>query len=439
MDLIPNAGLSIISLLRGVLGMGVLLFIAFLFSNNRKQIAWKTVGIGLLIQIIIAIGVLKVGIIKRVFEVMGSFFIKILEYTGAGTKMLLGEFGNIETYGFIFVFQALPVIIFFSALSSILYYFGIIQKVVGFLAWGLTKIFKISGSESLSVAGNIFLGQTEAPLLIKAYLEKMNRSEIFLVMVGGMATVAGSVLGAYIGFLGGDDPVQRLEFAKSLLAASVMAAPGAVVIAKIIYPQTEEIITDVKVSNTKIGENFLSAISIGTGEGIKMAVNVAAMLLVFIALIAMANSIFSGIGSFVGLNSWVAANTVYDSFSIEFVLGYLFAPLMWLVGVAKEDMTLMGQLLGIKLVASEFVGYTQLVDLKNSASSLHFTYQKSVIMATYMLCGFANFASIGIQVGGIGIIAPKTRKMLTELGFKAMIAGSIVSLMSATIAGIILG
>ena len=439
MDLIPNAGLSIISLLRGVLGMGVLLFIAFLFSNNRKQIAWKTVGIGLLIQIIIAIGVLKVGIIKRIFEVMGSFFIKILEYTGAGTKMLLGEFGNIETYGFIFVFQALPVIIFFSALSSILYYFGIIQKVVGFLAWGLTKIFKISGSESLSVAGNIFLGQTEAPLLIKAYLEKMNRSEIFLVMVGGMATVAGSVLGAYIGFLGGDDPVQRLEFAKSLLAASVMAAPGAVVIAKIIYPQTEEIITDVKVSDTKIGENFLSAISIGTGEGIKMAVNVAAMLLVFIALIAMANSIFSGIGSFVGLNSWIDANTVYDSFSIEFVLGYVFAPLMWLIGVAKEDTTLMGQLLGIKLVASEFVGYTQLVDLKNSASSLHFTYQKSVIMATYMLCGFANFASIGIQVGGIGIIAPKTRKMLTELGFKAMIAGSIVSLMSATIAGIILG
>ena len=439
MDLIPNAGLSIISLLRGVLGMGVLLFIAVLFSNNRKQIAWKTVGLGLLIQVIIAIGVLKVNVVKRVFEIMGSFFIKILEYTGAGTKMLLGEFGNIETYGFIFVFQALPVIIFFSALSSILYYFGIIQKVVGFLAWGLTKIFRISGSESLSVAGNIFLGQTEAPLLIKAYLEKMNRSEIFLVMVGGMATVAGSVLGAYIGFLGGDDPVQRLEFAKSLLAASVMAAPGAVVIAKIIYPQTEEIITDVNVSNTKIGENFLSAISIGTGEGIKMAVNVAAMLLVFIALIAMANSIFSGIGSFVGLNSWVAANTVYDSFSIEFVLGYLFAPLMWLVGVAKEDMTLMGQLLGIKLVASEFVGYTQLVDLKNSASSLHFTYQKSVIMATYMLCGFANFASIGIQVGGIGIIAPKTRKMLTELGFKAMIAGSIVSLMSATIAGIILG
>ncbi|MDG1883847.1 MAG: nucleoside transporter C-terminal domain-containing protein [Flavobacteriaceae bacterium] len=439
MELIPSAGISVTSLFRGVLGMGVLLLIAVLFSTNRKKIAWKTVGLGLLAQIIIAIGVLKISLIKRLFETLGNFFIKILDYTGAGTKMLLGEFGNVETYGFIFVFQALPVIIFFSALTSILYYFGVIQKVVGFFAWGLTKLFKISGAESLSVAGNIFLGQTEAPLLIKAYLEKMNRSEIFLVMVGGMATVAGSVLGAYIGFLGGNDPVQRLEFAKSLLAASVMAAPGAVVIAKIIYPQTEEITTDIEVSHDKIGENFLSAISIGTGEGIKMAVNVAAMLLVFIALIALVNNVFSGVGDLLGLNVWVVNNTVYDGFSIEFVLGYLFAPLMWLVGVAREDMTLMGQLLGIKLVASEFVGYTQLVDLKNSASSLHFTYQKSVVMATYMLCGFANFASIGIQVGGIGIIAPKTRKLLTELGFKAMIAGSLVSLMSATIAGIILG
>ena len=439
MDLIPSAGLSLASLFRGVIGMGTLLLIAVLFSADRKKISWKTVGVGLMIQIIIAIGVLKIGFIKAIFEILGNFFTKILEYTGAGTKMLLGEFGNVETYGFIFVFQALPVIIFFSALTSILYYFGIVQKIVGLLAWGLTKIFKISGAESLSVAGNIFLGQTEAPLLIKGYLEKMNRSEIFLLMVGGMATVAGSVLGAYIVFLGGDDPIQRLEFAKSLLAASVMAAPGAVVISKIIYPQTEEISTDVKVSNDKIGENFLSAISIGTGEGIKMAVNVAAMLLVFIALIALVNNIFSGVGDLLNLNVWLANNTIYDTFSIEFVLGYLFAPLMWLIGVAQQDVTLMGQLLGIKLVASEFVGYTQLVDLKNSASNLHFTYQKSVVMATYMLCGFANFASIGIQVGGIGIIAPKTRKLLTELGFKAMIAGSLVSLMSATIAGIILG
>lgn len=439
MELIPNAGLSLISLSRGVFGMFFLIFIAYLFSNNRKAIAWKTVGIGLIIQVFIAIGVLKINFVKGVFETIGGFFIKVLEYTGEGTKMLLGEFGNTETYGFIFVFQALPVIIFFSALSSILYYFGIIQKLVGFLAWGLTKIFKVSGAESLSVAGNIFLGQTEAPLLIKAYLEKMNRSEIFLVMVGGMSTVAGSVLGAYIGFLGGDDPIMQLEFAKSLLAASVMAAPGAIVIAKIIYPQTEQIKTDISISSDRIGSNLLSAISIGTGEGIKMAVNVAAMLLVFIALIAMVSSIFTGIGDLIGINTWIASNTPYESFSIEFLLGYLFAPLMWIIGVATEDVALMGQLLGVKIVASEFVGYTQLVDLKNSMSPTHFSYQKSVIMATYMLCGFANFASIGIQIGGIGIIAPKIRKLLTELGFKAMIAGSIVSLMSATIAGIILG
>ena len=439
MELIPNAGLSLISLSRGIFGIFFLIFIAYLFSNNRKAIAWKTVGIGLIIQVFIAIGVLKINFVKGLFETIGGFFIKVLEYTGEGTKMLLGEFGNTETYGFIFVFQALPVIIFFSALSSILYYFGIIQKLVGFLAWGLTKIFNVSGAESLSVAGNIFLGQTEAPLLIKAYLEKMNRSEIFLVMVGGMATVAGSVLGAYIGFLGGDDPTMQLEFAKSLLAASVMAAPGAIVIAKIIYPQTEEIKTDISISNNRIGSNLLSAISIGTGEGIKMAVNVAAMLLVFIALIAMVSSIFTGIGDLIGINTWIASNTPYESFSIEFLLGYLFAPLMWIIGVATEDVALMGQLLGVKIVASEFVGYTQLVDLKNSMSPTHFSYQKSVIMATYMLCGFANFASIGIQIGGIGIIAPKVRKLLTELGFKAMIAGSIVSLMSATIAGIILG
>jgi CNT family concentrative nucleoside transporter len=419
--------------------MFFLIFIAYLFSNNRKAIAWKTVGIGLIIQVFIAIGVLKINFVKGLFETIGGFFIKVLEYTGEGTKMLLGEFGDTETYGFIFVFQALPVIIFFSALSSILYYFGIIQKLVGFLAWGLTKIFKVSGAESLSVAGNIFLGQTEAPLLIKAYLEKMNRSEIFLVMVGGMATVAGSVLGAYIGFLGGDDPIMQLEFAKSLLAASVMAAPGAIVIAKIIYPQTEEIKTDISISSDRIGSNLLSAISIGTGEGIKMAVNVAAMLLVFIALIAMVSSIFTGIGDLIGINPWIASNTPYESFSIEFLLGYLFAPLMWIIGVETEDVALMGQLLGVKIVASEFVGYTQLVDLKNNMSPTHFSYQKSVIMATYMLCGFANFASIGIQIGGIGIIAPKIRKLLTELGFKAMIAGSIVSLMSATIAGIILG
>ena len=439
MDLIPNSGVSLESFFRGVSGIFILLLFAYLLSNNKSKIQWKTVFVGLSLQILIAISVLKISIIKSIFETIGVFFVKLLEYTGSGIEMLFGELADTSKYGFIFVFQALPIIIFFSALTSILYYFNIIQKIVKLLAVVLTKLLKISGAESLSVAGNIFLGQTEAPLLIKGYLNKMNRSEMFLVMVGGMATVAGSVLGAYIGFLGGDDPVLKLEFAKSLLAASVMAAPGAIVISKIIYPQTDKIVSEIDVSNVSIGDNFLSSISAGTSEGIKMAVNVGAMLLVFLALIAMINGGLSGFGNLFGINSWIQNNTIYDSFSIEFLLGYLFAPLMWLIGVAKEDITIMGQLLGIKLVASEFVGYTQLVDLKNINSNIHFSYQKSVIMATYMLCGFANFASIGIQIGGIGIIAPKRRKMLTELGLKAMIAGTIVSLISASIAGIIIG
>ena len=437
--MIPHQGMSMVSLGKGILGMLVLILMAYTLSNNRKNISWKIVGLGLLLQIIIAIAVIKISWIKGLFEYVSGFFVKVLEYTQVGTQMLLGEFANSDEYGFVFVFQALPIIIFFSALTSLFYYFGIIQKVVKGLAWSLRKLLGISGAESLAVAGNIFLGQTEAPLLIKEYLGKMTRSQMFLVMVGGMATVAGSVMGAYIGFLGGNDPVQRLEFAKSLLAASVMAAPGAVVIAKIIFPQMDKIPEFVSIPKDRLGNNFLTAISNGTSEGIKMAVNVGAMLLVFISLIALLNGIFSGIGKSTGLNELVAQHTPYTQFSIEFVLGYLFAPLMWLIGVAAEDMALMGQLLGVKIVASEFVGYVQLVDLKNVSNVMHFCHQKSVVMATYMLCGFANFASIGIQIGGIGILAPNQRKNLSELGLKAMIAGSIVSLMSATIAGAIMG
>ncbi|MEE3085791.1 MAG: nucleoside transporter C-terminal domain-containing protein [Bacteroidota bacterium] len=439
MEMIAHQGMSLESLLRGIIGMLVLILIAYALSNNRKKIPWKVVGLGIFAQLIIAIGVIKITWIKIFFEFISSFFVKLLEYTQAGTNMLLGEFGDVDRYGFVFVFQALPIIIFFSALTSLFYYFGIIQKLVKFLAWGLKKLLGISGSESLAVAGNIFLGQTEAPLLIKAYLEKMTRSELFLVMVGGMATVAGSVMGAYIGFLGGDDPIERLAFAKSLLAASVMAAPGSVVIAKIIYPQKEKIPELINVSSVSAGNNLLNAISNGTTEGVKMAVNVGAMLLVFISLIALVNGLFSGFGDAVGLNAWVNENTPFTSFSLEFVMGYLFAPLMWLIGVAADDMALMGQLLGIKIVASEFVGYVQLAELKSVINTLHFGYQKSVVMGTYMLCGFANFASIGIQIGGIGILAPGQRKNLSELGLKAMVAGSLVSLMSATIAGALIG
>ena len=439
MEIISHQGFSIESLLRGLIGMFTLIAFAYLLSNNRKAISWKLVGIGILTQITIAICIIKISLIKKFFGIISSLFVKILDFTNAGTSMLLGEFSSIDKYGFIFVFQALPIIIFFSALTSILFYFGIIQKIVRFLAWALKKLLGISGAESLTVAGNIFLGQTESPLLIKAYLEKMNRSEIFLVMLGGMATVAGSVMGAYIGFLGGDDPNERLFFAKNLLAASVMAAPGAVVIAKILYPQTEGVSENLNVSMDKIGNNLISVISNGTREGVRMAVNVGAMLLVFISLIAMINGGFLAAGDLLGLNKWVAENTLYENFSIELVLGYLFAPLMWLIGVETDDIALMGQLLGVKLVASEFVGYIQLAGLKDINNTFHLSYEKSVVMASYFLCGFANFASIGIQVGGISIIAPKQLKNLSELGFKAMIGGAIVSLMSATIVGAIIG
>ncbi len=438
-ELIPNQGFSFNSLWRGVLGMVVLLVIAFLFSNNKKAINWKTVGIGLGVQLILAIGVLKIGFVQRLFEFVGKIFVKILDFTTAGSEFLLGGMMDVDSFGFIFLFQVLPTIIFFSALTSVLFYLGIIQIVVKGMAWVLTKLMGISGAESLSVAGNIFLGQTEAPLMIKAYLERMTRSEILLVMIGGMATVAGGVLAAYIGFLGGEDPALRLVFAKHLLAASVMAAPGAIVISKLLYPQQESVHSDVQVSADKIGSNILDAIANGTTEGLKLAANVGAMLLVFIAFIAMINYGFGKIGEWTNFNEFLSNNTPYDKFSLEAILGTIFAPLMWLIGVAKEDMMLMGQLLGIKLAASEFVGYIQLADLKNPGNPLHLTYNKSVIMATYMLCGFANFASIGIQIGGIGSLAPGQRKTLSEFGMKALIGGTIASLLSATIAGMIIG
>ncbi|RXG18451.1 CNT family concentrative nucleoside transporter [Leeuwenhoekiella aestuarii] len=437
--LIPNAGFSFDSLWRGVLGMICLLLIAYLFSNNRKAINWKTIGVGLAAQLLLAIGVLKVPFVQKAFEFVGKIFVKILDFTAAGSEFLLGGMMDTESYGFIFIFQVLPTIIFFSALTSVLFYLGVVQIIVKGMAWILTKLLGISGAESLSVAGNIFLGQTEAPLMIKAYLERMTRSEILLVMIGGMATVAGGVLAAYIGFLGGDDATLRLEFARHLLAASVMAAPGAIVISKLLYPQQEKIDPRVEVSADKIGSNILDAIATGTTEGLKLAANVGAMLLVFVAFIAMINYGFNKIGEVTMLNDFLAANTPYSNFSLESVLGSIFAPLMWLIGVASEDVMLMGQLLGIKLAASEFVGYIQLAELKNPVNALSFTYEKSVIMATYLLCGFANFASIGIQIGGIGSLAPGQRKTLSEFGLKAVLGGTLASLLSATIAGMIIG
>ncbi len=438
-SIVPSTGFTFEGFLRGILGISFLIFTTYLLSNNKKAINWKTAATGLLLQLILAVGVLKISWVKMIFESAGKVFVKILDFTMEGTKFLFGDLVSADNFGNVFIFSILPTVIFFAALTSILFYLGIIQKVVKVMALLLSKLLGVSGPESLSVAGNIFLGQTESPLMIKAYLEKMSKSEILLVMIGGMATVAGGVLAAYIGFLGGEDPDLKVYYAKHLLTASVMAAPGAIVISKILFPETEKINSNVEVSQEKIGSNFLDAISIGTSEGLKLAANIAAMLLVFIAFIALINYLLSGFGSILNINEWISEKTVYSELSLELILGYIFAPVMWLIGVAKDDITLMGQLLGIKLAASEFIGYIQLSDLKDATNIIHLNYQKSIIIATYMLCGFANFASIGIQIGGIGALEPKQRKNLSKFGFKALIGGTIASLLSATIAGMIIG
>ena len=437
---IESQGFTIEGLWRGALGMVAILLIAYLFSSNRRAVNWRTVGIGLLLQLCIAVGILKVNFIQKGFDAVGSIFVLILDFTRAGSQFLLGNLLDSQSFGYIFVFQVLPTIIFFSALTSLLFYLGVIQIVVKAMAWALSKLLNISGAESLSVTGNIFLGQTEAPLMIKAYLPKMTRSEILLVMIGGMATVAGGVMASYIQYLGGDDPQMRLLFARHLLAASVMAAPGAIVISKILCPQTEQFSNDSHVSMENVGSNILDAIANGTTDGLKLAANVGAMLLVFVALIAMINYIFNWIGDLTTLNDVIAANTPYQSgLSLEMILGTIFSPVMWLIGIGKEDVMLMGQLLGIKLASSEFVAYTQLGVLKDLTSEPHLLYNKSVMIATYMLCGFANFASIGIQIGGIGALAPNQRKTLSEFGLKAVLGGTLASLLSATIAGTIIG
>lgn len=433
----PLQGAGVESILRGILGMASIIAIAWVFSVKRKQVDWKVVGIGLSLQLVLALSILYVPAVQYAFEFVGMLFVKVLDFTRIGSEFLFRDLMDISSFGFIFALQILPTIIFFSALTSVLFYLGVIQKVVYAMAWALNKTMRLSGAESLSTAGNIFLGQTEAPLMVKAYLDKMNRSEIFLVMTAGMATVAGGVLAAYVGFLGGDDPVLRLFFAKHLLTASVMAAPGAVVVAKVLYPQTEPIDQRMEVSQEAVGSNFLDAMSKGTSEGLKLAVNVGAMLLVFFAFIAMFNFVFIKIGDSVGANAWIAKATQgnFKSLSLEFILGYLFAPLMWLIGVATEDIALAGRLVGEKIIASEFVGYESLASLKDQGA---FTYQRSIVMATYMLCGFANFASIGIQIGGIGSLAPSKREWLSEFGFRALLGGTLASLLSATVVGMMI-
>lgn len=435
--LIPPANsISVVSIIRGIVGIMSLLVITFLFSGKKKRIDWVLVIKGTLLQIVIAILVLKVPFIEDGFRWVSEKFVGLISYTDEGVNFLFGKLGvgEVQSPLITFAIKVLPTIIFFSALMSALYYIGVLQKIVYLFAWVMKKFMRLSGAESLAAAGNVFLGQTESPLLVKPYLMGMTKSEMMCLMTGGMATIAGGVLAAYVNFLGGDDPVQQAFFAKHLLTASIISAPAAIVASKILIPETEEINQELKIDKQKIGTNILEAISNGTSDGLRLAVNVGAMLLVFIALMALGNGVLSWVGDVTGLNDVIASSTQYkDGLSFQFLLGYIGAPIVWLIGVDSVDMLAVGELLGQKTVLNEFIAYPRLGDMR-AANQLS---DKSVIIATYMLCGFANFASIGIQIGGIGALAPSRKGLLSQLGMKALLGGTIASLMTAAIVGML--
>lgn len=425
-------------ILRGSVGLLFLVALAWVFSANRKSVSWPLVIKGLAFQIILALLILKVDGVQVVFEYLARGFVKVISFTDFGSDFLFASFtdGKVADGLLNFAFRVLPTIVFFSALSSMLYYLGILQKVVYGFAWVMKHTLKLSGAESLAAAGNIFLGQTESPLLIKPYLDNMTKSEIMCLMTGGMATIAGGVLASYINFLGGDDPVQKTMFAKHLLTASIMSAPAAVVMAKILIPEREQVDDSMAISKEKMGANVLEAITNGTTDGLKLAVNVGAMLLVFTALIYMGNWILGDlIGNWTGLNGVIAENSRYDKLSFQFILGYIGAPIAWMIGVSHHDMVLVGQLLGEKTILNEFYAYVTLGQMKDGSQ---FTESRSIVMATYILCGFANFASIGIQIGGIGTLIPKRKDLLAKLGVRALIGGTLACLTTAAIVGMMI-
>ena len=423
--------------LRGILGLAAMILIAWALSSNRKKINWSLVGAGVILQLVIAALVLYVPIVESGINFVVQGFLSINDATREASRdTIFNNLMDSDSFGFIFAFQVLPTIIFFSALTSLLYYLGILQWIVFIFAWIMSKTMRLSGAESLSAAGNVFVGQTEAPLLVKPYLEKMTKSEIMCMMTGGMATIAGGVFAAYMGFLGGEDDAARQLFGKHLLTASIMSAPAAIVAAKIIFPEKNPEATDrtVKVPKDKIGSNILDAISKGTTDGLKLAVNVGAMLIVFTALIYLLNMVLLWFGGMVGINEQIvqASNGQFSGLSLQYLLGWVMAPIAWLLGVTFNDSQVVGQLLGEKTMINEFFAYLSMS--KMQAAEI-FNNERSVIIATYALCGFSNFASIGIQIGGIGAIAPGQRKNLASLGFRALIAGTIACFMTATIAG----
>lgn len=436
--------------MRGMIGILAFVGLAVLYSENRRAIRWPQVAMGLVLQFAFAALVMYCPPVRAMVAWLGERFVDLLGFTNEGAKFLFGSLVDQKRHGLIFALSILPPIIFFSAISSLLYYLGILQRIVYVFAWIMAKTMRLSGPESLSASANIFLGQTEAPFLIKPYLPQMTRSEILCVMTGGMATIAGAVMLAYIGFLGGTDPAQQVLFATHLITASVISAPAAVMVAKILCPETQPVNTDLAISREKIGSNLLDAIVLGTTDGLRLAVNVGAMLIVFTALITLVNALLGWFGhahvltawghtwvNYPGLDGWVASVSggTYKSFSLEFLLGVLYSPLAWLIGVDGHDVMVAGSLLGTRTVLNEFVAYVDLGQLKDSGV---LTNPRTIVILTYALCGFANIVSIGIQVGGIGALAPSQRENLAKLGLKSMVGGTLACLLTACVAAILI-
>lgn len=416
----------------GILGLVSLLAIAFAFSNNKKKVPWKQVAIGLGLQILFALFVILTPWGATVFNAIGNVFVKIISFTNEGSAFVFGNLADSSASGFLFAFQVLPTIIFFSSLMAVLYHLGLMQKIVQGMAWAMAKALKVSGSESISVAANVFIGQTEAPLVVRPYVESMTKSELLTMMIGGMATIAGGVLAAYVGLLGGSDPALQLFYAKHLLSASIMAAPATIVIAKILVPETDESLTmgEVKVPVERTASNIIEAAATGAADGLKLALNVGAMLLAFIALIAMVNWIIEGVFTeLIGLTT--AAG---DPITLQVILGYILSPIAWIIGVPWADAVNVGALIGQKVVLNEFIAYMELSKLIPTG----LLSEKAIIISTYALCGFANFSSIAIQIGGIGGIAPNRRSDLARFGLRAVLGGSLATFMTATIAGVLI-
>jgi len=443
---------------RGLLGIAAFIGIAALFSTNRKRIPWAVVGTGLALQLILALLILKIGFIRLIFDAVGTFFVKLLSFTNEGSSLVFGWLFNIptgdkglivsaatgggtattfNTFPPIFAISILPTIIFFAALTSLLYRLGILQFIVYGFAWVMSKTLKLSGAETLSASGNIFVGQTEAPLLIKPFISRMTRSELLAIMVGGMATIAGGVMAVYITLLGGSDQAEQVRWATHLLTASVLSAPAALIVAKILLPQEEEIDSSIQMSAERPGENVLDAICLGTTDGLKLAVNVGGMLIVFTALVAMVNWMMANwIGDWTGLNTWIAQVTDgrYLSLSLQFLFGMVGAPLAWLMGVEPGNLMLAGQLLGEKTVLNEFYAYFTMNKMQASGA---LTDDRTRIIMTYALCGFSNIVSIGIQIGGIGALAPEKRSELAKLGWRALLGGSLACFLTACVASML--